>query len=43
MNFNERKTILENFSFVDSVIDFEDDKHGSASLALEKLKNISKR
>ncbi len=40
MNFNERKTILENFSFVDSVIDFEDDKHGSASLALEKLKKI---
>ena len=38
MPFNERKIILENFSFVDKVVDFEDDEKGSASRALEKVK-----
>ncbi len=40
MPFNERKTILENISHVDEVIDFEDDELGSAVNALEKLKNL---
>jgi len=38
MPFSERKTIIENLSFVDSVIDFEDDSLGSATNALIKVK-----
>lgn len=38
MPFDERKAILENLVFVDLVIDFEDDDHGSCSLGLEKIK-----
>jgi len=40
MPFNERKTIIENLSMVDQVIDFEDDNKQSCSLALEKIKKI---
>lgn len=40
MSFNERKTIIESISFVDEVIDFEDDDLGSAIKALEKVKNL---
>ena len=40
MPFNERKTIVESFSFVDSVIDFTDDTMGSATNALIKVKEI---
>ena len=40
MPFNERKTIIENFSFVDSVIDFKDDEKGSATNALIKVKEM---
>ena len=40
MPFEERKTIIENFSFVDSVIDFDDDEKGSATNALIKIKDI---
>tara|TARA_B110000003_G_scaffold89929_1_gene91990 strand:- start:2036 stop:2476 length:441 start_codon:yes stop_codon:yes gene_type:complete len=39
MPFVERKIIIENFSMVDEVLDFEDDDQGSASLALIKIKN----
>jgi cytidyltransferase-like protein len=38
MPFNERKAIIENFSLVDSVIDFKDDDLGSATNALLKVK-----
>ena len=38
MPFAERKTILENITFVDEVIDFEDDEIGSAIKALQKVK-----
>jgi len=38
--FNERKTILENFKMVDKVIDFKDDRIGSACNALEKIKKL---
>lgn len=38
MPFNERKTILENLSMIDSVIDFIDDSHGTAINALAKIK-----
>ena len=38
MPFFERKTIIENLSFVDSVIDFQDDEKGSAVNALLKVK-----
>ena len=38
MPFNERKIIIESFKVVDEVIDFEDDKIGSATNALIKLK-----
>ncbi len=38
MNFNERKSIVENLRMVDEVISFEDDKDGSCSHALEKTK-----
>ena len=40
MPFNERKTIVESFSFVESVIDFTDDTMGSATNALIKVKEI---
>ncbi len=40
MPFNERKAIIESISFVDDVIDFEDDELGSCINALEKAKNI---
>tara|TARA_B100001057_G_scaffold428326_1_gene453733 strand:- start:1269 stop:2042 length:774 start_codon:yes stop_codon:yes gene_type:complete len=40
MPFTERKTILENISFVDEVIDFEDDEIGSAIKALQKVKKL---
>ena len=40
MPFHERKTIIENLSCVDSVIDFEDDEVGSATNALLKVKSI---
>ena len=38
MTFNERKSIIENLSMVDDVIDFEDDDVGSATNALIKVK-----
>lgn len=38
MPFDERKSIIENLSFVDDVIDFEDDDLGSCVNALEKIK-----
>ncbi len=38
MPYSERKVILENISFVDEVVDFEDDEIGSAINALEKIK-----
>ena len=40
MPFSERKIIIESLSVVDEVIDFDDDKIGSASNALIKLKKI---
>ena len=40
LSFDERKLILENLTFVDSVINFEDDIHGSAVNALIKIKNL---
>lgn len=40
MPFEERKTIIENLSSVDLVIDFEDDDEGSASNALIKVKEM---
>jgi cytidyltransferase-like protein len=40
MPFNERKIIIENLSFVDSVINFDDDEKGSATNALIKVKDI---
>ena len=40
MPFEERKLIIENLSFVDSVIDFDDDDTGSASNALIKVKKM---
>ena len=40
MPFNERKTIIENLSCVDSVIDFDDDEKGSATNALIKVKDM---
>tara|TARA_B110000305_G_C19409676_1_gene624708 strand:+ start:572 stop:1351 length:780 start_codon:yes stop_codon:yes gene_type:complete len=38
MPFSERKSIIECLNMVDGVIDFQDDIHGSCSLALEKIK-----
>tara|TARA_B100001093_G_C26735975_1_gene974471 strand:- start:92 stop:874 length:783 start_codon:yes stop_codon:yes gene_type:complete len=38
MPFEERKIIIENLSFVDLVIDFDDDDAGSATNALKKVK-----
>ena len=40
MPFEERKAIIENLVFVDSVIDFMDDPRGSAINALLKIKKI---
>ena len=40
MPFKERKTIVENLSSVDSVIDFQDDDIGSATNALVKIKEM---
>ena len=40
MPFDERKSIIENLSCVDSVIDFKDDEKGSAINALKKIKNL---
>ena len=40
MTFNERKSIIENLSMVDDVIDFEDDDVGSATNALIKVKKM---
>ena len=40
MPFKERKTIVENLSSVDSVIDFQDDDVGSAINALVKIKEM---
>lgn len=38
--FDERKVIIENLSFVDTVIDFDDDNKGSATNALLKVKEM---
>ena len=40
MPFDERKAIIENFSFVDSIIGFDDDEQGSATNALIKVKDM---
>ena len=40
MPFSERKAIIESISYVDEVIDFEDDQIGSCINALEKAKNL---
>jgi cytidyltransferase-like protein len=40
MPFNERKSIIESMSYVDDVIDFEDDVIGSCINALEKVKKL---
>lgn len=40
MPFEERKSIIENLSCVDLVIDFEDDDMGSAANALIKVKDM---
>jgi cytidyltransferase-like protein len=40
MSFDERKLIIENLSFVDSVIDFDDDDTWSATNALIKVKDL---
>ena len=40
MPFNERRIIIENLSFVDEVIDFEDDELGSCIKGLEKVKSM---
>ncbi len=40
MPFNERKSIIENLSCVDLVIDFKDDELGSATNALIKVKEM---
>lgn len=40
MPFYERKAIIENLSFVESVIDFDDDEKGSATNALIKVKDM---
>ena len=40
MPFQERKNIIENFTIVDEVIDFEDDEKGSATNALIKIKKL---
>ena len=40
MPFEERKTIIENLSSVDVVIDFDDDDQGSATNAIIKVKEM---
>tara|TARA_B100000767_G_C19604741_1_gene467229 strand:- start:87 stop:854 length:768 start_codon:yes stop_codon:yes gene_type:complete len=40
MPFDERKAIVESIKFVDEVISFEDDRSGSCTNALEKIKNL---
>ena len=40
MPFHERKTIIENLSFVDKVIDFQDDDLGSCINGLNKIKEL---
>jgi cytidyltransferase-like protein len=40
MPFNERKAIIESISYVDEVIDFEDDDTGSCINGLEKVKKL---
>ena len=40
MPFEERKSVIESLSYVDSVIDFHDDPMGSASNALIKVKEL---
>ena len=40
MPFDERKAIIESMSYVDEVIDFEDDEIGSCINALEKVKKL---
>ena len=40
MPFAERKAVIASISYVDDVIDFEDDDLGSCINALEKVKNI---
>ena len=40
MPFIERKTVIENLSVVDEVIDFEDDDIGSAKNALKKIQKL---
>ena len=40
MPFEERKIIIENLTFVDEVIDFEDDDLGSCIKGLEKIKSM---
>lgn len=40
MPFNERKAIIESISYIDSVIDFEDDVKGSCINALKKVRSL---
>lgn len=40
MPFNERKTIIENLTMVEKVISFDDDKYGSCTNALIKVKDM---
>lgn len=40
MPFNERKSIIESISYVDKVIDFEDDLIGSCINGIEKIKEM---
>ena len=40
MPFNERKVIIESMSYVDEVVDFEDDDTGSCINGLEKVKKL---
>jgi cytidyltransferase-like protein len=40
MPFDERKSIIENLSSVDSVVDFDDDAQGSATNALIKVREL---
>ena len=39
MPFHEREIIISNLEIVDEVLGFDDDKQGSCSLALEKIKS----
>ena len=43
MPFNERKAIIQSISYIDSVIDFEDDEQGSCINALKKIKSLYPR